>query len=62
MARTDKKTIAAGSPNNLGWRELIQAPGEIHENQIPTGKVLAVLGHFSDLMCVILSHHPELNT
>jgi len=49
MSRTDKKTIAAGSPNNLGWRELIQAPGEIHENQIPTGKVLAVLGHFSDL-------------
>ena len=49
MARTDKKTIAAGSPNNLGWRELIPAPGEAHENQIPVGKVLAVLGHFSDL-------------
>lgn len=33
----------------MGWSELIQAPGETHENQIPVGKVLAVLGHFSDL-------------
>lgn len=49
MARTDKKTIAPGKPNNLGWCELGEAPGEAHLNEKPVGKVLTVLGHFSDL-------------
>jgi metallophosphoesterase (TIGR03767 family) len=49
MARTDKETFAAGSPNELGWRELIIATGEKHLNKPPKGKVLTVLGHFSDL-------------
>jgi hypothetical protein len=49
MARTDKKTIGPGPTNNLGWRDLIETPGESHSNDLPQGKVLAVLGHFSDL-------------
>jgi len=49
MARTDKKTIGPGQANNLGWRDLIETDGESHVNDLPKGKVLAVLGHFSDL-------------
>ena len=49
MARTDKKTIGPGPTNNLGWRDLIETAGESHSNDLPQGKVLAVLGHFSDL-------------
>ena len=49
MSRTDKKTIGVGPANQLGWKELIETPGEFHLNELPKGKVLTVLGHFSDL-------------
>ena len=49
MSRTDKKTIGVGPANQLGWKELIESPGEFHLNELPKGKVLTVLGHFSDL-------------
>ena len=49
MARTDKKTIGPGQTNNLGWQDLVENSGESHVNDLPKGKVLAVIGHFSDL-------------
>ena len=49
MTRTDKSIFSHGPTNNLGWRNVIKAAGEVHFNDLPQGKVLAVLGHFSDL-------------
>jgi metallophosphoesterase (TIGR03767 family) len=49
VSRTDKVTIAPAKANNLGWKELVENPGESHINDLPKGKVLTVLGHFSDL-------------
>ena len=49
MTRTDKSTFSHGPTNNLGWRNVVKAAGELHFNDLPQGKVLAVLVHFSDL-------------